>query len=214
MKCVVCDQRKGKRYCPANNAGICPQCCGEKRVLEISCPDNCEYLKSGRKREMQEYRRRFRSMDQSDRERNMRVLDGHHQIVADMEDFLSRERLTSRDLTDKAVSEAVRLLLEGYRTEEKGIIYEESSDDAEVEYLRRELRKIIESYRNPGGRAGEGIVDPQQTRLQLREAIECLEYVRSMLVTYLEERSSSTGYVDLLARISEKKDVRSSIIIP
>lgn len=43
-KCVHCHQRKGKRPCPALDGLICTQCCGEHRVIRISCPADCTYL--------------------------------------------------------------------------------------------------------------------------------------------------------------------------
>lgn len=45
--CVYCTQRKGKRPCPALTGLICSQCCGEHRIVRISCPANCVYLESG-----------------------------------------------------------------------------------------------------------------------------------------------------------------------
>ncbi len=43
-KCHVCDQRKGKRQCPARSAPICPRCCAQNRVKEIDCPPDCAFL--------------------------------------------------------------------------------------------------------------------------------------------------------------------------
>ena len=43
-KCVYCHARKGKRVCPALGGLICSQCCGEHRMLHISCPSDCVYL--------------------------------------------------------------------------------------------------------------------------------------------------------------------------
>ncbi len=43
-KCVHCQQRKGKRSCPALNGMICSQCCGEHRITKISCPASCVFL--------------------------------------------------------------------------------------------------------------------------------------------------------------------------
>jgi len=43
-KCVYCKQRKGKRPCPALGGLICSQCCGEHRMVRISCPSDCVYL--------------------------------------------------------------------------------------------------------------------------------------------------------------------------
>lgn len=45
--CVYCKQRKGKRPCPALSGGICSHCCGEHRVVRVSCPSGCVYLDSG-----------------------------------------------------------------------------------------------------------------------------------------------------------------------
>jgi hypothetical protein len=213
MKCVLCDQKKAKRFCPAKNAWICAQCCGEKRVLEIDCPESCAYLKTGRERDAEDYAKRIRSLGAETQERNQRVLQNHQNVVAHLEYTLSRERLSSRDLTDKDVAEAVRVLLETYETEHKGVLYEKTSDDLRIEALRRELRKVIESFRNPEGEGSKGIVDPKSTRLQLGAAMECLEFIRSMVSAYMGERRSGTGYVDFLARVIPHEEKRSSLIV-
>jgi len=46
MKCVYCKVRKGKRPCPALGGLICSQCCGEHRMVRVSCPADCVYLES------------------------------------------------------------------------------------------------------------------------------------------------------------------------
>jgi hypothetical protein len=45
--CVYCHQRKGKRPCPALGGLICSPCCGEHRLVRVSCPNDCAYLDSG-----------------------------------------------------------------------------------------------------------------------------------------------------------------------
>lgn len=45
--CVYCRQRKGKRPCPALGGLICSLCCGEHRIVRVSCPSDCAYLDSG-----------------------------------------------------------------------------------------------------------------------------------------------------------------------
>lgn len=46
-RCVYCRHRKGKRACPALGGLICSQCCGEHRVVRVSCPADCVYLGTG-----------------------------------------------------------------------------------------------------------------------------------------------------------------------
>jgi hypothetical protein len=42
--CSYCQQRKGKRSCPALGGAICSQCCGQHRLQDIVCPSDCMYL--------------------------------------------------------------------------------------------------------------------------------------------------------------------------
>ncbi len=43
-KCIYCQQKKGKRSCPALNGQICNGCCGEHRGRAIACPPDCPYF--------------------------------------------------------------------------------------------------------------------------------------------------------------------------
>jgi hypothetical protein len=213
MKCGLCDLRKAKRHCPARNGLICAQCCGEKRVLEVDCPETCHYLIAGREREVEDYARRVRSLDPAVRERNSRIFQDHQDVLAHMEYVIARERILSRDLMDGDVARALDVLLETYKTEDKGVLYEQTSEDLRVEPLRRELRMAVESLRNPEGREETGIVDPQSTRLPLKVAIQCLECIRSIVAAFQADRKSSSGYVDFLARVIPRKEKRNSIIL-
>lgn len=213
MKCVLCDQRKAKRFCPAKRALICPQCCGEKRVLEIDCPETCEYLKAGRQRDISEHAKYLRGMDEAQRVRSQRIIREHQEILARLEFVLGQQRLSMRSLTDRQVWTAINILLETYRTEEKGILYDRTSEDLNVEAVRLELHGVIERLRNPEGEQNTRIVDPQVNRLSLGTAIECLEFMRSMIDAYMNRRAES-GYVDLLARLCPREQKPGSIILP
>jgi hypothetical protein len=182
-------------------------------VLEIFCPESCEYLQAGRKRGIEDYQKRLEKMDSSKQEKHRRVISQYQDAIAHLEYAISRERLMSRDLKDKDVAQAVAVLLDTYRTEDKGILYEKTSDDIRIEPLRQELRKIIESFRNPEGIEKQGVVDPQNTRLQLSGAIECLEFIQSLISIYMEDRSSISGYVDFLARVTPRSEAKSSLVI-
>ena len=151
MKCVLCDLRKAKRHCPAKSALICPQCCGEKRVLEIDCPETCPYLIAGRAREVADYTRRIGTLDIRDHDRNSRVFQDYQDVIAHLEYTIARERMSSRDLRDRDVLQAIEILLDTYRTEDNGVLYEKTSEDLRIEPLRRELESCIESLRNQEG---------------------------------------------------------------
>lgn len=43
-KCLRCGKRRGNRYCEALGGPICSRCCGENRLVKISCPSTCPHL--------------------------------------------------------------------------------------------------------------------------------------------------------------------------
>ncbi|MEJ2111672.1 MAG: hypothetical protein P8Z37_17535 [Acidobacteriota bacterium] len=214
MKCDLCEKRKAKRSCPAKNGFICAPCCGEKRVLELDCPETCPYLIAGRKHESDEFGKLLQSQDPQIREKSRKVLTEHQDVIAHLEYTIAQFRLSSRDLSDKDVSKAVDLLLHTYRTEDSGILYEKDADDLRVDSLRRDLREVLETYRNPDSENANGIIDSGHDRLKLQGAIECLELIQLMVDVYRNYRDSDSGYVDFLARMTPRKETKSSIIVP
>jgi hypothetical protein len=211
MRCSLCNQRKGKRHCPAKNAMICAQCCGEKRILEIDCPETCQYLQIGRSHEAsQEGARHLWRADPMKQGKYDRVLSEFPEVVSRLQFRLAEERWGSRDLTDRDVAEALSLLLETYRTEDKGVLYDHVSGDLRVDSLRRQLRDLMESLRHPEESA--------EKRLLLRDAMDCLEFMHDWVTSHMKDRLASMSFVDFLARHvprpSQVKDSGSSIIIP
>lgn len=211
MKCLLCNQRKGKRYCPAKSALICPQCCGEKRILEIDCPESCEYLQVGRAFETAlENERHLKTPDAGKLQKRARILDRFHAVIAHLESSIGGERRSIRSLMDSDVAQALDLLLETYRTEDRGVLYEHTSSNLMVDSLRRQLREIVESYRNPRER--------DQEILRLHDAMECLELIRELVESHMKMRESQTSYVDFLARTMPRgphsEGSGSSLIVP
>ncbi|HBR09847.1 TPA: hypothetical protein DD712_01150 [Candidatus Acetothermia bacterium] len=43
-QCLWCNERKGRRRCPALAGPICSLCCGENRLLRIDCLSSCSFL--------------------------------------------------------------------------------------------------------------------------------------------------------------------------
>jgi hypothetical protein len=211
MRCVLCDRRKGKRSCPAKSAVICAQCCGEKRILEIDCPESCEYLRIGRNHEAHSQRlRHLVTPDAAKMEKRRRVFAEFEEVVAQLEYFLAEERHSVRDLKDRDVAEALDLLLATLRTEANGILYERVSNDLRVDSLRRRMKELLDRHLEP---REEG-----QKRLRLSDAIDCLEAVREILASHMEAGPAAMSYVDFLARMLPRRNTiassGSSLIIP
>ena len=178
MKCVLCSQRKGKRSCPAKGALICPQCCGEKRILEIDCPESCEYLQAGRDHELsQEAARHHRTSDPIKQRKHERVIYQFHHFVDHVEYFIGKERRASRNLADRDVAGALDLVLDTLRTEDKGIFYDRVSSDLRVDALRRQLQEIVKHHRStPKKSPGDKllITEPGREHLRLADVIDSL----------------------------------------
>jgi hypothetical protein len=210
VKCVLCNQRKGKRFCPAKRALICAQCCGEKRVVEIDCPETCQYLVVGRAHEAElENARHLQSSDPRKREARARVLEHFEAVVARLEYVVGQRRRAARDLKDNDVAEALDLLLTTYRTEDKGVLYEAVAGRPGVEALRRELRDAVESMRHPK--------DTRYDSLRLADAIACLEFIRDLVASHIETRRSGSSYVDFLLRMVPREsaaDRAPLIVVP
>jgi len=190
---------------------ICAQCCGEKRILEINCPESCQYLQVGRSHEVQlESARHLRTSDPMKQKMRVRVLSRFEPVVGHLEYVLAEERRASRDLTDSEAAEALGLLLQTYRTEEKGIFYEHTSNNLRVDMLRKRLGEIMKMYREPP--------ESRQQRLKLEDAVDCLEFIRGLVASHIQERHSATSYVDFLARTMprgrELEAPGPSLIIP
>ncbi len=211
MKCILCGQRKGKRDCPAKETLICAQCCGEKRILEIDCPESCPHLQAGRERESeQESIRHFRTSDPIELEKRLRVLDDFAGVLAELQSIIAGEREASKNLTDAEVAEALDCLLKTLRTEDRGVIYETTSNSLRVENLRKQMSALIQSLRYPE--------DPQQRRILLRDAIDCLEVLRGVVASHLKAGPASLSFVDFLIRNYPRRrrvgPAQPSIIIP
>ena len=140
-----------------------------------------------------------------------RVLSEFPEVVSRLQFRLAEERWGSRDLTDKDVAEALGLLLETYRTEDRGVLYDHVSNNLRVDSLRRQLRDLMDALRNP-------------RRIRLKNGFSCgtlstaLEFMHDWVTSHMKDRLASMSFIDFLARHvprpSQVKDSGSSIIIP
>jgi hypothetical protein len=221
MKCLVCNQRKAKRFCPAKGSQICPQCCGEKRILELDCPENCQYLESGRRHEVELHGRHYTSPDPIRQQRNHRILSQFGDFISQLEFVLGDERHGARDFSDQDAAAAIDLVLETLRTEQKGVLYERTSNDVRIDIVRRRISEFIQNQRSPQSAAqtpGLLVRNTESESMKLKDVVECLETIREVIQNHLNEGSGGQFYVNFLARLVPKRSRvesgGSSLIIP
>ena len=196
MKCVTCRQRKGKRPCPAKGAGICSQCCGEKRVIEIDCPPDCHYLTAGQQYQLgKNYVAHL--VSEPDLERRRALYEAslkYAELIEQVEAQLAQLAAGNRLLDDGEVKEAFELLVKNYRTEQSGLIYSHSSPRPQVQFLVRDLGEFLEGLRKQA-EAGEG-AGPG-----LEDLICCLDWLGSKVDFQLKKQGrAGRDYLKLVAR--------------
>ena len=114
--CPLCGSRKGKRSCPALRTSICSACCGEKRIVEIACPDDCAYLGQGvgndLRREAVEY---LQHQDPRKGMRWIRAMETLGPIVDTIERTIARSSIRSLEDSELLVAlESARKTFESF----------------------------------------------------------------------------------------------------
>lgn len=211
MKCILCDKRKGKRFCPAKNTHICAQCCGEKRVIEVDCPSDCAYLTSGQAYHM--LKRTIAQLRQEDdplqRRKVYETIQEFGETLSELEAAIVKYAVELRSLKDQHVLEAVGMLTETYRTEDKGVIYERSSSNPLVHALFQELRKLLEEKKRGTERG---------VRLELEDILDCLEAVEHSIRHQLGNEAGEDAYLTFIKRnhpdVVSAASTRGGLILP
>ena len=154
VRCPLCDQRKGRRACPAKGETICAQCCGTKRLVLIDCPEDCAYLLGGapgwaRDTEKRRDARRLYAMTEGLSEPQLQLL-----FLALVGTTALRAR--HRGLDDHLLSVALAALRRTTETRMNGVVYEHAPEDARARALVRELQSMFEAEDDSGRRQAPG----------------------------------------------------------
>ncbi len=158
VKCPLCGARKGKRQCPALSSSICPVCCGERRLVEIACPDRCAYLGPGiendLKRDLETYLRR---QEPAAARRWLSALQNLLPLLDALEGAIVESAASARDLTDAETLSALDALRSAQSSAAAGLIWQPSAVSPRVEMLARALNEAIQGLqalvREKGGSA-------------------------------------------------------------
>ncbi|MEE8349026.1 MAG: hypothetical protein V3R94_05625 [Acidobacteriota bacterium] len=212
MKCILCNQRKGKRSCPAKNTSICAQCCGEQRVTTIACPADCVYLHSGQAYQaIKKYSTQLKNEEDPVKRRKLyETSQAFGPVFGQIEQSIINYAASLQTLTDTHVLEAVTLLRETYRTEQKGVIFEHSSGHPLVQALVRDLKAALEALR-----ADQGDHLPKVSTTDL---LDCLSVVETDISYHLDSSKDRESYLNFIRRnhpeLSSKASSRGTLIQP
>ncbi len=144
MTCRLCGRRAARRACPALNENICSVCCGTKRVTEIRCPSECQYLISSRAHPAAVVRRQ--------QEADLKVFLPSVQELSDKQSELMWQLLGFlRDYrgdalirtTDADIEAAAIAVASTHETAARGLIYQQRPNSLPAQRLATDLEAFI-----------------------------------------------------------------------
>jgi len=194
MKCLLCESRKAKRFCPAKAGQICPVCCGTKREVEIDCPSNCVYLHAGREYEGAKLARTALPPQRTERLWKPSFLNAHYPLMMGVSQVIAVKRHRSPELADSDVQATFDSLLQTFSTLDKGIYY----DFAPERLIQRELYLAVKQFLE--GPAESRLVS--ESRPTTSQIIDVLQFMKELSAGITLPRPKSRAFLDHLESVS------------
>jgi hypothetical protein len=211
MLCVSCRQRKGKRQCPALGGLICTVCCGTKRLKEINCPADCQYLASAQAHPPAAVMRQ--------RERDLpllaTLLEGLTPTQADLLTLFQAQMRSHRataipPLRDVDVRDAAASLAATLETAAKGIVYEHQPASIPAMRLMRAWQDMLADIERHAASSGAGagaVPRPSVIASVLRRTEQAARDAAKTLGLGGPDKNDTaadTAYLDFLDRVMRR----------
>ncbi len=193
-RCVICEQRKGKRHCPLKNAMICSQCCGLLQT-EGNCPGDCPFLKESKlfaseKQEERENQLGERFKRDFDAE-NEEVMQTFNAVATPLNDLFVAAAEEDEYLVDKDLVEALDDLIKDTK---EGVGQVVSPEDVKLNRagnLVPRMKEALESFD----------AEPPVPDYLI---VPCLEILRG-LVSLSTKEDEPKAYLDQLLKQKEEE---------
>ncbi|MCS7264179.1 MAG: hypothetical protein NZ805_05035 [Armatimonadetes bacterium] len=139
--CVLCHQRKGKRFCPAVYNVICPTCCGTHRLKKLNCPSSCPYLRQAKAIEMAQRESEWarRNLERAEIEQRLTAFA--------LEEAISTFASEHPDLTDAEVITALQAVQDAVEREVMSGINHEPNAEGRAKELALKILKNAQTMR-------------------------------------------------------------------
>ncbi len=208
MKCIVCNKRKGKRYCPAKRSDICPRCCGEKRGIEIDCPLDCQYFVEGQKNFSKRVaKERVKKEGAKVYVKKAELYSKSPELFSNIEIAISKLYRLNKELENKDLINGLEQVSKTFETENKGIIYEYVSENEYSNEVSKTILNLVNDF----------MASPKASGIDLNFVISVINEFVAEAKFYEEMDGSADSYLRHIARYhpEERKSVegQSSLII-
>lgn len=202
MKCVLCDKRKPKRYCPAKRTTICPVCCGEKRGIEINCPLDCQYYVEGQKHHQQKMmQQRIKKDGARSYVRKAELYKHNPELFAHLEKGFVGIFRADKNLTNKDLASGLELAHKTIETEKKGIIFQHQSGNSYADEISNHVLSIVSHFKdNP---------EVGASRINLDFALLVVKEFLEEAMFYMENDTNPKSYLIHLMRYHPEEEVQT-----
>ncbi|WP_456331301.1 hypothetical protein [Fervidibacter sacchari] len=139
--CVLCRQRKGKRFCPVVYNVICPTCCGTHRLKKLNCPSSCPYLRQAKALEMAQREAEWAQKSSERAEIEQRL------TAFALEEAISTFATEHPDLTDAEAISALQAVQDAIEREVMSGITHEPNVDGRAKELALRILKNAQTMR-------------------------------------------------------------------
>jgi hypothetical protein len=146
MACLVCNKRKGKRFCPAKAGKICTTCCATEREETIDCPFECPHLQESRPHE----HKGLLDPDNFPYKEiriNESFLRDHDDLLIACGEAVLGGALGSPRATDRDTREALDALIQTYKTLDSGIYYETRPESAYAREIMGGIQRRLQEFK-------------------------------------------------------------------
>ena len=144
MLCPLCRKRTARRRCPALDRNICAVCCGTKRLVEITCPTDCGYLKASQAHPPASVRH------QQERDRGFLMATHEGLSAAQSELFWTVLTFVAgfrsdplMKVVDEDLADGTAALAATYETAGRGVIYEHRPQSLVAQRFVTELKAFL-----------------------------------------------------------------------
>ena len=192
-KCVICEQRRGKRQCALKNAMICSLCCGLVQT-EGNCSDDCPFFLESKS---------FASEKQDERETQLGERF-KRDFAAEDEEVMRTFNIITTPLNDIFVACAQ----EDSYLEDKDLV--EALDDL-MTNLREGVGQVVSSEDVKLNRAGNLVPQMKESLESIDESapdflvVPCLE-ILSGIISLSQKDDAPRAYLDEIIKLKEKDE--------
>lgn len=203
MICPLCKKRRAKRACPALREDICAVCCATKRLVEISCTEDCRYLESAQRHPAAVIKRQIdtdltilmSAIGRLSEQQLQLFFLLQSMVISYKPETLSAFPVSvAARLTDRDVALAAGALAGSLEAASKGLIFEESTGSIVAEGLRRALKPVIDELTQHGGARVE-----REVAFVLRGLERGANHEGGLIP------AGETSYLDLVVRVFQQR---------